>query len=46
MAEVKIYVEVYCPRCDSEDIHIYDYSEMTYFCYCRECKHSFEERRD
>ena len=46
MANVNIYVEVYCPKCDSENVDIYDYDEMSYYCKCKDCGKQFEDMRD
>ena len=45
MTELKIYVEVYCKQCGSEDILITDCDENTYFCKCKSCGKRFEKMR-
>jgi transcription elongation factor Elf1 len=47
LAEVNVYVDVWCPKCgESDKVEIVDYSEMTWFCYCKRCKKRFETMRD
>lgn len=45
MPFIQIYIDAYCPRCDSDDIECTDSDENTYFCRCKDCGKRFEKMR-
>jgi len=45
MSELSVYIEVWCPECDGDDVEILDYDDFVLLCRCQSCKLVFEENR-